>query len=155
VIVMTIRVVQPEDLPKLLALYGHLHATEAPPAPAPEMQAHWRAFRAHPGLTCLAGWEGQTLVASCCVAVIPNLTRGCRPYALIENVVTHSDYRRRGFGSAIVKRAMELAWEAGCYKAMLMTGSKRPETHRFYEQCGLVADKTGFVASRWPNKQPT
>jgi GNAT superfamily N-acetyltransferase len=124
---MTIRVAQSEDLPMLLALYGHLHETDAPLPPAPELKAH-------------------------CLAIVPNLTRGCRSYALIENVVTHADYRRRGFGTAIVKHAMELAWEAGCYKAMLLTGSRRPETHRFYQQCGLVANKTGFVASRLPRQ---
>ena len=37
--------------------------------------------------------------------------------------------------------------EAGCYKVMLMTGSKRASTHAFYRACGFVADdKTGLVA---------
>jgi GNAT superfamily N-acetyltransferase len=144
---MIIRGVEPEDLPELLALYSHLNEADLPLPPSADLQAHWRAFLTHPGLTCLVGCEGRALVASCCVAVVPNLTRGCRPYALIENVVTHADYRRRGFGSAIVKHALRIAWDAGCYKAMLLTGSKRPATLRFYEQCGFVAgDKTGFVA---------
>ena len=38
---------------------------------------------------------------------------------------------------AKLKEALSRAWKSGCYKAMLLTGSKRPETHRFYEQCGF------------------
>ncbi|XXX46307.1 GNAT family N-acetyltransferase [Sorangium sp. So ce119] len=63
------------------------------------------------------------------------------------DVVTHREHRRRGFGARVVRHALAEAWEAGCYKAMLLTGSQRPEVHRFYEACGFRAgDKTGFVA---------
>lgn len=102
---------------------------------------------AHPGFTCLVGTDGGSMVTSCCLVVVPNLTRGGRPYALVENVVTHADFRGRGYGRAVVREALSHAWAAGCYKAMLLTGSKRPETLRFYEACGFRAgDKTGFVA---------
>ena len=43
---------------------------------------------------------------------------------------------------------VRLARLAGCYKAMLLTGSKKPETLRFYERCGFnERDKTAFI--RW------
>lgn len=45
---------------------------------------------------------------------------------------------------------MATAWEAGCYKVMLMTGSKRPETLRFYADAGFEQSKTGFQIRRPP-----
>jgi len=36
------------------------------------------------------------------VEVIPNLTRACRPYGVIENVVTHSSHRGQGWGHALL-----------------------------------------------------
>jgi ribosomal protein S18 acetylase RimI-like enzyme len=142
-----IRVVEPGDLNSLMALYRHLNPNDSPSPPEPELLEHWRVFLAQPGLTCLVVCDGSVLAASCCLVVIPNLTRGCRPYAVIENVVTDANYRRRGLGTAVLKRALALAWEKGCYKAMLLSGSKRPETLRFYERCGFVmGEKTGFVA---------
>jgi predicted GNAT family acetyltransferase len=83
-------------------------------------------------------------VASCTLVVIPNLTRGGRPYALIENVVTRADQRNYGFGSAILKAATERAWDQNCYKVMLMTGSKNPATLNFYKSAGFEQTKTGF-----------
>jgi len=150
---MEIRAIKAEDLPQLLKLYRQLSEADLPLPPASELAARWQAFLAHPGLTCLVACDdGAALVASCCVVIVPNLTRGCRPYAVIENVVTDANYRRRGFGSAVIRRALALAWEAGCYKTMLMTGSRRPETLRFYERCGFVSgEKTGFVARPNPN----
>jgi GNAT superfamily N-acetyltransferase len=69
------------------------------------------------------------------LVVIPNLTRNGASYALIENVVTHRDaIAKRGHAAAaLIAHAIETAWDAGCYKVMLLTGSKDPATLRFYE----------------------
>lgn len=46
---------------------------------------------------------------------------------------------------------VQAAWAAGCSKAMLMAGSKRPSTHGFYRSSGFSADeKTGYIARPGP-----
>ena len=88
-----------------------------------------------------------SLVASCMLAIIPNLTRGARPYGLVENVVTHSAHRRQGIGTRLLRHALQIAWELNCYKVMLLTGSKSEGTLQFYEQAGFrKGTKTGFIA---------
>lgn len=92
-----------------------------------------------------------SLVASCNVTVIPNLTRGCKPYGIIENVVTHTDHRRRGYGKAVLCAALSHAWNIGCYKVMLLTGRKDPGTLHFYESAGFDAHaKHAFIAKPMP-----
>ena len=64
----------------------------------------------------------------------------------MENVVTHADYRGRGFASALITRARDIAVRAGCYKIMLLTGSKKESTLAFYEKNGFDRHaKTAFL----------
>jgi len=142
------RLISRSELPALLELYRHLHAVDAPLPGDDQLWQVGNDMLDDPKLYCLVGeWEGQ-LIASCILTIIPNLTRGARPYGLIENVVTHAEYRHRGIGTKLLRYALQLAWEKNCYKVMLLTGSKREETLRFYEQAGFRKGiKTGFIAT--------
>ena len=145
--VLHIRSLASGELQALLALYQHLHASDDP-APSPDhVEAVWAGLLADSHHLYLGGFVGGQLVASCVLTVIPNLTRGCRPYGLIENVVTHGAFRQRGFGKAVLQHALQQAWARGCYKAMLMTGRKDEAIMRFYEDAGFDRhDKQAFVA---------
>jgi GNAT superfamily N-acetyltransferase len=93
----------------------------------------------------VAEHEG-VIVSSCVLVLVRNLTRGARPYGLIENVVTHADYRRKGYGQLILQKALEIASDFGCYKLMLMTSSRMEGINDFYEGCGFnKGEKTGYV----------
>ncbi|MCB1527088.1 MAG: GNAT family N-acetyltransferase [Hyphomicrobiaceae bacterium] len=142
-----IRLAKPTDIEALLALYKKLNPGDEllSVADAVEQLEHLAKFT---GSGVLVGIVGDEIVTSCTLIVIPNLTRGGRPYGLIENVVTHSAWRRRGFGKRILRRAVETAWESDCYKVMLMTGSKTPATLAFYEAAGFSQNKTGFQVRR-------
>jgi GNAT superfamily N-acetyltransferase len=141
-----IRSIHPSELDQLLELYRHLNPHDAPLPPRPEVDALWHEIMADPKLHYVVAEADGHLVATCTLTVVPNLTRGTRPYGLVENVVTHADYRRRGLGTAVLRRAFEIAWDAGCYKVMLLTSAKDPGVLPFYEQAGFQRDvKTGFV----------
>jgi GNAT superfamily N-acetyltransferase len=85
--------------------------------------------------------------ATCYLNLIPNVTRQASPYGIIETVVTEASRRNQGLGKKIIEHALRFAWDRGCYKVMLPTGSKRESTHNFYKACGFSAnDKFAFVA---------
>ena len=141
------RPIRADELSSLLALYKHLNADDLP-LPAEDILCQvWSDFLSDPKIHCIVGEAEERLVASCTLVVIPNLTRGARPYGLIENVVTHAEYRQKGIGTSLLRYALQLAWEKHCYKVMLLTGRKQEETLRFYEKAGFQRGvKTGFVA---------
>ncbi len=143
---LDIREAQAADLSALLQLYADLHDEEPPEAGA--AQAAWTAILADPGHHLLLGCMDGRAVCSCVLVVVPNLTHGARPYGLIENVVTCSEARGRGYATSLLRRAAELAKDAGCYKVMLLTGRKDEATLAFYRKAGFNSeDKTAFI--RW------
>lgn len=141
-----IRPLQTADLAAQQALLAQLNPDD-PPLPPAQAAAIWQQMLAMPGLVCLGVFAEGALLASCVLHVLPNLSRGGRPYALIENVVTARAARRSGHGRALLEAACSRAWAAGCYKAMLLTGRKDEAVSAFYTACGFAADdKRGFVA---------
>ncbi|WP_435165839.1 GNAT family N-acetyltransferase [Falsirhodobacter sp. 1013] len=134
---------RPSDAAELLALYQHL-VSEDPVLDVASAQERLTQLALYPGSGVFVLRSGGAIVASATLIVIPNLTRQGRPYALIENVVTHADHRRQGHGAAVMQAAINAAWQAGCYKILLMTGSRDPATHRFYEGLGFDRGKTGY-----------
>jgi GNAT superfamily N-acetyltransferase len=144
---MVVRALVHSDLSPLLVLYADLIRNDAPlPGPA-VVEAVWSESLANPRMRHFGGFDGTDLVAACTICVVPNLTRACRPYALIENVVTAATHRRKGWGRAVLSEALGFAWSQKCYKVMLLSGRKDEGVLRFYESVGFNPDdKRGFVA---------
>ena len=141
---MNIRELRAKDLAPLLSLYTHLHEHDDPLPSEPEVQAVWTEALANPRIRYFGGWDEGQLVSSCTLTIIPNLTRACRPYGVIENVVTHSAHRNQGWGHALLQHTLAHAWRERCYKVMLMTGSKDENTLRFFE-CAWMSTTIMFI----------
>ena len=144
---LMIRMAGADDITALLDLYLHLNPEDARPTPTQAAKI-LNQLGTYPGSGVLIGRDEGQAVASCTLIIIPNLTRGGAPYALIENVVTHTDARQKGFGKQILAAAAKAAWDAGCYKVMLMTGSENEKAIRFYLDAGFEQTKTGFQMRR-------
>lgn len=144
----TIRLARSHELSDLLSLYQQLN----PDDPVLDVDAAgpvWvRLLASDFTAVYVAELEGR-LVSSCTLAIVPNLSRGARPYGVIENVVTDAGHRRRGLARAVLEAALDQAKSANCYKVFLATGSKRESTLRFYEGVGFRRDaKTYFEIRR-------
>lgn len=140
-----VREANQKDLQEILELYLYLHEDSVP-----EMSAHltdtWRRILRDENHHLIVKVVDEKIVSSCVCVVIPNLTRNVRPYAFVENVVTHADYRGRGYATECLDFAKAIAEKEGCYKMMLLTGSKDEKTLDFYRNAGYnSADKTAFI----------
>ena len=140
-----IREIRDLELEALLGLYTQLHENPMPKVDA-RIQGIWARIRADENHHVIVAEEDGALVSSCVLVLVPNLTHGQRPYAFIENVVTHPAYRCRGLATACLDYAAAIAERAHCYKIMLLTGSKKDSTLRFYERAGYDRnEKTAFI----------
>lgn len=130
-----IRSANQADSADVLELYRHLILDDLPPDPAKARSAWADLLDSKLTTVIVAEVEGG-LASTCTLAIIPNLTRGARPFGVIENVVTHPGQRRTGLGRAVLAAARDAAWKAGCFKVMLASG-RDENTLRFYEGCGF------------------
>lgn len=134
-----------EDLDELLHLYLFLHEKDIPEQ-AQHLQNVWNEIIGDKNHHIIVNVVDEKIVSSCVCVIIPNLTRNVRPYAFIENVVTHLDCRGKGYATECLNYAREIAKNQNCYKMMLLTGSKEQRTLDFYENAGYnSADKTAFI----------
>lgn len=149
---MRIRTAKLDDLSAILRLYRFLQPDDPVlDSNDTNVLVHWEQILANPNYRYILVEEKKEIVSTCVITLVENLTRSMRPYALIENVVTDPAFRNQGIGTKLLKAAVEIAWESDCYKVMLMTGSKREETIRFYKGAGFEKGiKTGFIA--YPKK---
>ena len=112
-------------------LYLHLHESIVPEM-TEQLNRTWSTIVQDRNHHIVIKVVDNKIVSSCVCVIIPNLTRNVRPYAIIENVVTHKDYRGKGYASECLAYAKEIA--------------KKESTMEFYKSAGYnCSDKTAFV----------
>ncbi len=140
---MVIRKARSTDADDLKVLYFE-YLTHFPPKEEQDMNL-WRhlldKFEKDDNMYLLVIEEDGKVVSSIQMAIIESLTHNVSPFAVIENVVTHIDYRSKGYASALLGKASEIAREHGCYKISLETGSNKESTLNFYRKNGFEIDK--------------
>ena len=145
---MQIRLAECKDYDQLTALLRQLNPSD-PEVTEVELKVFQEIIDSK-YLDLIVAEDNDVLMGSCYLNVIPNMTRGGRPYAVIENVITDSTHRKRGVGKALINRAIEMSWQQNCYKVMLMSGRKQEAVHAFYKQCGFDADEKQAYVQRAP-----
>lgn len=143
--VKMVREIYCNEMNELLELYLHLHEKTIPDT-TEHLNNTWNSIVKDKNYHIIVKEVDNKIVSSCVCLIIPNLTRNVRPYAFVENVVTHKDYRGKGYASECLDYAKEIAIKENCYKMMLLTGSKEEKTLNFYSNAGYnSSDKTAFV----------
>lgn len=140
---MIIRKAKSTDANDLKVLYFD-YLTHFPPKEEQNM-IMWQnlldKFEKDENMHLLVVEEDGRVISSIQMAIIEGLTHNVRPFAVIENVVTHIDYRNKGYASALLKKASEIAKEHRCYKVFLETGSNKESTLNFYRNNGFAIDE--------------
>ena len=142
---LMIREAQAADLDRLLELYSVLFGKSILEKNEETVRI-WNHIMTDSMHHVIVAEDDGKLVSTCTCVIIPNLTYDQRPYAVVENIVTHSDHRAQGYATACLQQAQRVAEAANCYKISLATQSKLESTHKFYEKLGYdKEDMTAFT----------
>lgn len=139
---MMIRKARGTDVEDLKVLYFE-YLTHFPPKEEQDMK-QWAEmldkFERDENMYLLVAEVDGKVVSTVQMAIVESLTHNVRGFAVIENVVTHGDFRNQGYASALLQRASEIAKKRRCYKLFLETGSNKESTLNFYRQNGFELD---------------
>lgn len=140
---MTIRKARYTDANDLKILYFD-YLTQFPPKEEQDMSLWMQLldkFEKDDNMYLLVAEEDGKVISSVQMAIIESLTHNVSPFAVVENVVTHINYRNKGYASALLEQATEIAKERRCYKIFLETGSNKESTLNFYRNNGFLIDE--------------
>jgi len=76
---------------------------------------------------CVIGWIGLTY----------RIQLESAPFCEINGLVVQEQYRSKGIGKMLIKKAVDWTMNKGCDHLRLRTNTKRQEAHRFYLAAGF------------------
>ena len=143
---MIIRKIKENELQEILDLYKYLHPNEIVKTINNDTLEIWNECLQNPLVNIFIGEYDNKIITSCVLVIVPNLTRGARHFSLVENVITHPDYRKRGYASSLLNYVIDYSKKKNCYKIMLLSSKDRVQAHLLYEKLGFDKNKKfGFI----------
>ena len=137
-----------DDVPALVALLADDPLGSTREAHADDdLTPYRRAFAlidGDPAHLLVVAVDGDDVVGTCQLSVLPGLARRGALRAQLEAVRVRADQRGRGLGEAMIGWAIEEARRRGCALVQLTTAKARADAHRFYERLGFVASHEGL-----------
>ena len=73
-------------------------------------------------------------------------------FLYVDDLVTHSGYRSKGYGATLLSWLKEHATLQGCKQIHLDSGAQRKDAHRFYEREGMSLIGFHFFENLGPHE---
>ncbi len=141
---MNLRDITFDDLPDVLRLYAQPDFDNGEVLDDAQARALYARFLTYPDYKIYVAEEGGRIVGSFALLVMLNLGHCGAPSAIVEDVVVDPQMQGRGVGAAMMRAAMDLARDKGCYKLVLSSNAKRVRAHAFYERLGFTRHGISF-----------
>jgi GNAT superfamily N-acetyltransferase len=136
------------DLAFIVGLITDDAVTETPDRPDepshPRYLAALAAIDADPNQRLLVAEHDGRLAGTLQLTFIPGIARLGEMRCIIEAVHIAPNLRSRGFGSQMIRWALEEARARGCGVVQLTSNKKRVDAHRFYQRLGFAQSHEGF-----------
>ncbi len=85
--------------------------------------------------------KNSKICASVLLILFDDFCDMCRPVMVIENVVTHHDYQRKGIARLMFDKIDEIAKEHNVNYTMLCSSLNRTGAHKFYDSIEYTETK--------------
>lgn len=142
---LCIRQASAADLSSVLALYAQPAMDNGEVLAIEEAEQIFAQFNQYPNYRLFVACDADRVVGTFALLIMHNLAHNGTPSAIVEDVVVSAAHQSQGIGRDMMRHAMELAREAGCYKLVLSSNQKRERAHAFYESLGFQRHGFSFL----------
>jgi ribosomal protein S18 acetylase RimI-like enzyme len=130
------RVATQADLPEILRLYAQPDL-DGKALSLPEAERLFERIAQQPDYKLYVAARGGQVVGTFALLIMQNLGHWGTPSGVIEDVAVDPAYQGQGIGKLMMRHALQVCGERGCYKAVLSSNLKRERAHAFYESLGF------------------
>jgi N-acetylglutamate synthase-like GNAT family acetyltransferase len=142
---ITVREAKAADAPALQLLYQEL----VPEAPVDVREDSIDQLAASATSFLLVAEANTEILGTLLLTICPDVMFADQPFAVFENIVVRTSWRRRGIGRHLLAEAQCISMNLACSKILLMSSKFRTEAHGFFHAQGFAGDeKRGFVKFR-------
>lgn len=133
------------DLPSVLMLYSHISMDDGSVLTLKDAKKVFDKIKKYPDYKIFVAKVNKKIVGTFALLILDNIAHMGAPSGLIEDVVVHPDFRRKGIGKQMIKFALDYCRKKGCYKVALSSNKNRMEAHAFYESLGFQVHGYSFI----------
>jgi ribosomal protein S18 acetylase RimI-like enzyme len=142
---LEIRKAAESDLPAVLRLYAQPGMDNGRVLTVDVAAKILRRMSAYPEYAVyVATADNGSVVGTFALLVMDNLAHMGAPSAVVEDVCVDERLRGQGIGRAMMRFAMEVARQRGCYKLALSSNAAREGAHAFYRSLGFEQHGLSF-----------
>jgi N-acetylglutamate synthase-like GNAT family acetyltransferase len=135
-----IREAKREEIPQIVTLYNLMWVERGSPLDIKIGENIYDQMRGEGKAMYVVVVDGR--VVGCFMLL---LQKGDLARCILENVVVHPRYQRRGVGSEIIEFVTDRCREAQCRQIVASSRERREESSGFYESLGFERRGYGFV----------
>lgn len=133
---LELKIATTKDLSILNSLYVNMNNSSL--LKESKIQELWQKIKQIPEYYIYLAYLNEQAIGTFSLIFFPTIIYpGFHKTAILDVVTVHSDYRGQGWGSIMIKKALEISADAGCYKVTLSSSLHRNRAHKFYQSLGF------------------
>ncbi|GAB2845913.1 hypothetical protein GCM10027277_12650 [Pseudoduganella ginsengisoli] len=127
------RVACESDLPEILRLYAQPDLDDGKVLSLTEAKALFDRIARYPDYKIYVALIDAQIVGTFALLIMDNLGHLGAPSGVIEDVAVDPQWQGHGIGKKMMRHALQVGHEKGCYKVALSSNLKRERAHEFYD----------------------
>ncbi len=140
-----------DDLPVILEIYRELTEDPEDKISIVEAGKKFEKIKSYPDYKIYVAEYRNKIIGTFALLIMDNIAHRGEPSSIVEDVAVKKEFQGKGIGKEMMKYAMIISRQKGCYKMVLSSHMRRIQAHKFYESLGFIKHGFSFCINLKPS----